>query len=549
MMNETKNDDERKPFDEGDIGNAVLCNSQELKRNPSNNLGVQNPDCDLKASCTERGWVFELNGRREGPFSLKEKESDGFNFRLAAQFGVEPKAVLKAILSEYRREMSISELNTILASTVKHEEAAKAVTFLGMLLAQTDEDQFNIAFQAESTTGKTYIPQEIVEYFPSQEKRIYAGASPTSFFHGAGRWIKLTEIAGQQDLTTLFDSNELSDEKRQVILVDLEGKILIFLDQPHWMLQERLRPLLSHDRKMLRYDITDKTGRGGLRTKTVIIKGYPTVILATAKPTQEDQERTRMWLLSPQVDQKKLISALSLSGEKVGDREAFKEWRQSHPTRRWLINRILQIRATEIKNIVIPQREKILQRFMKKRKHLTPRSQRDYPRLLCLIKGIALLNCFNRPQPNPGSITVNESDIETGFELYEALSTPNELGLSPETYRIYEEIIKPTATCNDDQGITRKDIIQKHWELYGRPISEDRLRRQILPALESAGIIYQDANPHDKRQTMIYCTVISPISETTDEKASEAKILQEYGGKNSVLIQSINTRAPGRFQE
>jgi len=494
----------------------------------------------LRATCTEDGWIFEANGKSVGPFSLKEMENLESNQALATQLGVEKKEILKAKPVDYRREISISELNSILASTVKCDEATKALTFLGMLLAQTEADQYNIAFQAESSTGKSYIPLELVEYFPSETKRIYAGASLTSFFHQMGQWIRLNEIAGHDDVRALFDSNELSDENRRVIFIDLESKILIFMDQPHWMLLEKLRPLLSHDRKMLRYDITDKTGRGGLRTETVIIRGYPTVVFATAKPTQEDQKRTRMWLLSPEAGQEKITRSLRLLGARISNRDAFKEWLQNHPTRNWLINRVLQIRASGIKNVIVPQWDKILERFMKERPYLTPRTQRDFPRLLCLIKGIALLNCFGRPQPTRESIIANDSDTEAGFTLYEALASSNELGLSPETYRIYEEVI--ALLCKAAGGVSRKDLIKQYWQAYHRPLADDRLRRQILPALESAGLITQEANPNDRRETLVYCTVPSPTSQAIDGKETSSKTPepQKYRGENSAAPRPVN---------
>ena len=67
----------------------------------------------------------------------------------------------------------------------------------------------------------------------------------------------------------------------------MEKKIVIFLDQPHFMLLERLRPLLSHDRKELQYKITDRSEKRGLRTKNV--KGYPTVIFCTGKLNPDEQ--------------------------------------------------------------------------------------------------------------------------------------------------------------------------------------------------------------------------------------------------------------------
>ncbi|MEM2882462.1 MAG: hypothetical protein QXL35_04395 [Candidatus Bathyarchaeia archaeon] len=436
-------------------------------------------------------------------------DDPGLDDRLAAELGVEPKEILKAKLRDYTREIAPDELNAILATTVKRDEAAKLITFLGMLLAQTEEDQYNIAFQAESSTGKSYIPLEIAAYFPEAEKRIYAGASPTSFFHEVGEWRDLSRLAEEMDLTGLFDAEELADQRRRAILVDLEHKILIFLDQPHWMLMERLRPLLSHDRRLLRYSITDKTEKGGLRTKTVIIRGYPAAIFATTKPTQEDQERTRMWLLSPEAGQGKLRESLELLGMRIAHREAFREWLEGHPMRRWLMERIRLIRGSGIRDVIIPGWQRILERYRRDRPHLSPRSQRDWPRLLYLIKGFALLNCFNRAKAGGHSIIAEQRDADAAFALYDRISRPNELGLSPETYRIYEEVILPLAKSG--QGVSRKQILECHFALYHRPLPEDRLRRQILPALESAGLIGQEPNPADRREMLLYPTVLSPI--------------------------------------
>ena len=70
-----------------------------------------------------------------------------------------------------------------LGSTVKHDDANKVITFLGMLLTYTEEDQINIGFLAESSTGKSYIPLEISQYFPVEDVMETGYASPTAFFH------------------------------------------------------------------------------------------------------------------------------------------------------------------------------------------------------------------------------------------------------------------------------------------------------------------------------------------------------------------------------
>jgi len=82
-----------------------------------------------------------------------------------------------------------------------------------------------LGLQAESTSGKSYILLEISDYFPKSDVLIYGGVSPTSFFHEKG----------------------INDKEKDATIVNLERKILIFLDLPHYLLMEKLRPILSHD--------------------------------------------------------------------------------------------------------------------------------------------------------------------------------------------------------------------------------------------------------------------------------------------------------------
>jgi hypothetical protein len=481
----------------------------------------------VKAYVTNEGYIYEANGKRLGPFTLKQMNQPDFKAKIAVQIGVGLKDVLEAEFHDYQKEIKITELNSILASTVKHDEPTKAITFLVMLLAQTEEDQDNIAFLAESSTGKSYIPLQLIAYFPEEERRIYAGASPTSFFHEEGQW----------------------DKERKVISVDLERKILIFMDQPHWMLMEKLRPLLSHDKKVLTYKITDKREKSGLRTKTVEILGYPTVVFCTAKPTLEDQERTRLWLLSPEATQAKLLESLKLITAKGTDLESFNTAIEFHPMRHWLKVRIRSIRDTGVKNVVILKGEEILERFLKRKPYLNPRDQRDYPRLLRLIKGHALLNCFNRERRDRETIVANDDDIQAGFELYDKVASSNELGLSPEIYRIYGEVIMPFDQI--EKGISRKEIIKKYFELYHRPLSDDRLRRQILPSLESAGLISQESNPEDRREILVYPTVRSLISPALGNgvEADIANQAQENRGRNSGVVTPSSSTPFGEHRQ
>jgi hypothetical protein len=128
-------------------------------------------------------------------------------------------------------EITTSELASILDLTIKHDNENKLVSFLCMLSAYTEDCQLNVSFNAPSSTGKTYIPTQVAQYFPDADVRQFGGASPTAFFH----------------------DNASFDKERNVHIVDLERKILIFLEQPNPKLQENLRPVMSHDSKEISY--------------------------------------------------------------------------------------------------------------------------------------------------------------------------------------------------------------------------------------------------------------------------------------------------------
>ncbi|MCX7661474.1 MAG: hypothetical protein N2Z79_02175, partial [Candidatus Omnitrophica bacterium] len=175
--------------------------------------------------------------------------------------------------------LSKEKLLEVLGLTIKQDDTNKLITFLCCLSAYTENNQFNLSFNAPSSTGKSYIPIEVSSLFPKEDVIKVGYCSPTAFFHDKGQFIK--ELEGYY--------------------VDLERKILIFLDQPHTLLLEHLRPLLSHDEKEIRIKITDKSQKYGLKTKNAVIKGYPSVIFCSAGLKIDEQEATRFLLLSPEI--------------------------------------------------------------------------------------------------------------------------------------------------------------------------------------------------------------------------------------------------------
>lgn len=89
-------------------------------------------------------------------------------------------------LKDLGKPLTVDDVVEILGSTVKHDNDNKAITFLIKLLTYTEEDQTNLGFLAESSTGKSYIPLELSWYFPQEDVIKLGYTSPTAFFHEHG---------------------------------------------------------------------------------------------------------------------------------------------------------------------------------------------------------------------------------------------------------------------------------------------------------------------------------------------------------------------------
>jgi hypothetical protein len=394
--------------------------------------------------------------------------------------------------AEAKAPITLDHLIEVLGTTVKKDDVNKVITFLCMLSAYTEESQFNVSFRAPSSTGKSYLPIELSQYFPFEDVVKIAYSSPTAFYHDTGEW----------------------DREAKIMRVNLEKKILIFLDQPHDQLLQRLRPLLSHDQKELLYKITDKREKAGLRTKNVIIRGFPSTIFCTGSLKIDEQEQTRNFLLSPETTQEKIREGIYLKALRKADPIAYEELLKQHPEREILKERIRAIKNAGVKYVVVKDYNRIVEKFLGAHRKLKPRHQRDIERIISIVQAFALLNLFHRKKDERDNVYASDEDVENAFRLFDQISESQELGIPPYIFNFYNEVVKPayqeinknTREDNTPLGLSRQDILKKHFEVYGRIIPDWQLRREIIPSLEEAGLIYQETDPNDKRKTLIHCT-------------------------------------------
>ncbi len=386
-------------------------------------------------------------------------------------------------------EMGIDELADILSQTIKFDYENKVIVFLGMLTAYTEEDQLNLFLTGPSSSGKTYIATEVAKYYPAEDVEEFAAASPTAFRH----------------------RRPIIDPDTGLAYVDCERKILIFMELPHPKLQENLRPLLSHDKKEVRYLVTEKEKSGANTAKDSVIRGYSATVFCSTAMRMDEQEATRSILLSPDVNEEKLIEGIDLTARKNADPVKYEAALRNDPKRRMLERRIRAIKKLHIDSVIVPDYTTVLRRFKKITGRPKPRHQRDVAHMMSLVKALALLNAWHRFDGDR-RIIANERDVDEALRLWQKVSESQELGVPPYANHFYKSFIVPAYQEKNagnpigaiPVGVTRREISTKHYELTGQMPNEDNLRKNVLPTLLAAGLIYQERDPSDAKQWLIY---------------------------------------------
>ena len=254
----------------------------------------------------------------------------------------EPQSAAAASAEDEKLKSSIlgvdvfNYLMTVLGKTVKRDEKAVGLELLHMLSAYTSEPA-NIGVEAPTSEGKTYPAVQVAKLFPKEDVFMLGALSPTALAHDYG---VLVDKDGQpieeqldglrEELRNAEDPDDKAILKKQIqklmedsrYLVNLEAKILIFLEDPQPETWARLRPILSHDVEETAYKFTDRAGRGSpLRQVTVVLRGWPVAVyfraVGKASPFW-DQMATRFTTISPEMTSEKYREAIQLTAMKMG---------------------------------------------------------------------------------------------------------------------------------------------------------------------------------------------------------------------------------------
>ena len=407
--------------------------------------------------------------------------------------------------------------------TVKHDKMTSNLVLKTGFSAYTKEP-LNVFLRGESSIGKTYVVVNSLTVFPKEDVWFLGGLSPTALVHDRGLLVDKNnepiEYVSKPERDATPEEKEAYQAYREKMktahyLVDLQGKILVFLEAPNPETFNKLRPVLSHDVWEISYKFTDKASKGGpLQTMHVIIRGWPATVFCSTSERFIQDLATRSFTFTPETTEAKYKDANILSGSKV----AF-PWKYEQDLTQGLLESYVTYFKNHMKELqaIIPYAETFGKLFPAK----FPRSMRDFKHVLGLIQVNALFHLAQRPllvrklkfeiegkdpaipeyrEEQHVYVMAVKQDYDDVMNLWKAIRETTETSAAGHHLTFFHQIVEPMSKKNST--FTVADLTDAWNEKFPDRKSSDAIRNWVV-FLCDIGYMTKEPDPNDKRQNLL----------------------------------------------
>jgi hypothetical protein len=489
------------------------------------------------------------------------------------------KSEIEVDCSGYTRMDLISEIPSrdyanfvteTIKKTVKREDVLVRQVLYAGLSAYTFEP-LNLAILAPTSEGKTYGVTQVMKLFPKEDVWFIGSMSTKVLVRQKGLLVdsslnpienkirELNRIINQSD--DKEETGSLKEELESLIqdakrLIDLKGKILIFLERPQVELWNLLKPILSHDVAEIEFPYVDKTDKEGIMTKKVVVRGWPSCIFCSAR----DESRWEGW---PEIQSRFLVTSPNMSKEKYFESNILIAQRKGLPS---LLQEHLIVSKKDIglaKSAIMILKKNIIDKYKSNDADYDRNTNlvwipyygilacalqsnkgtdnRVANRIFSLVNIVALARAHLRPRLIFGT---EELVVATLEDLAEVLHiTQNISGIPTHKIRFFKEIFIPLyktkSSPNMKDGkqekriaVTTSELCEYYQSTYGRPISVNNMKQTYLNELINNGYIDEDDSDLDKRAKIYF-----PLIELEEEKLSNYN--NQEGMYNFLLYSNI----------
>ena len=482
--------------------------------------------------------------------------------------------------SKINNDDYVEYLIQIVKKTVKCEDSLiRQILYTG-LSSYIQDDPINLGIIAPTSEGKTYPVEECMQYFPKTDVYKVGSMSAKVLVRQRGILIdkngkpighKIKELVKKRNL--IDDKKENKEEKLNILeeiqelfedaktLIDLSGKILVFLEPPQKEVWDILKPILSHDSPEIEFPFVNQTDREGHQTKEVVVRGWPSCIFCSAKDESNwpiwPEIKSRFLITSPNMIPKKYKESTKLISKKYGSPNLIQqqkiisdnEMEQANNCILFLKQKINELRSKNEDNgnkisLWIPYAE-VLEKELPSNKGTDVRLQK---RIFSLLRIIPIIK-FNLRKL---LVLEGETSVIANFEdLKEVLSiTQNFDGIPKFKIEFFNNIFYPCFAQKTEVGksadhkkeeeilaVTTRQLCDYYKEIKGKPIQTDNLKQVYLNELINEGIIDYTESKINTKQYIYYPLVTDllstiSITDSIDVDSQQTPIIYEKIIKN-----------------
>lgn len=457
----------------------------------------------------------------------------------------------------------------IIKRTVKGEDAGIRIVLYSGLSSYTF-NPLSVAVRAPTSEGKTHLVIVVISLFPREDVWLMGSMSPKVLIRQYGtlvdrnnqpiaedvrrlkKEIKICEIQSRKDETKIQQVEELRDELEKILreskyLIDLHGRILVFLEPPHPEVWNILKPIISHDHWEMEHPYVDTD----LKTKNIVTRGWPVCIFCSAR----DESRWDIWpeiqsrfiIISPNMSKQKYAEANILTFEKLGLPDFLQDQiivsnKEIETARRCILLLRKRIRSLcslpdnfeELNHkpnnsVWIPYFE-YLARSLPATRGIDMRSAKHIGSLLAVIAISKSRFLLDDGEGKLSAIARSEDLIET-LRIAQNLVRSDYSGIPVHKIRFYEEIFlrfyiskegpdEKDGKIESLKGVTTRELSDYYRKVKGKSISPDNLKKQFLEELKANDLIGEVKSEIDGRR-LLYYPLAPPVPREQHKKITK----------------------------
>jgi len=408
------------------------------------------------------------------------------------------------------------------------DEAVKKILLLAGLSTYS-RDPLNLFLKGPSSIGKSFNVANALKFLGGDVWWL-GGLSPTALVHEYG--VLIDPESGEEvpddwkdtRLEELLKENRLDKDeldakekrlaaklkrqaqgeyreiaKRSYYMVELRHKILVFLEAPHPLTYQMLKPILSHDQINLTFKFTDKVGRGTLRTKTVVLSGWPATVFCTSDPKYVEDLATRGFTITPEMSEEKYRAANVL----YGTRKAFlPEPDKELPIFAEYIGHLEAFLTLQNIVVLVPYGPELGEAYP----HALARDMRDLPHFLALIEMFAAFHAFQRPvleiDGEKKAILATMQDFLEAYGLLREFGETTRSGLPAHILRVFHEVMLPLSR-EQPEGFRYEELVRRHNETFPENVVSTKTMYRWTAELSAIGYVDTQPDPAAPRFKLI----------------------------------------------